>query len=305
MEDSYIVKSPISMKLFEMVKRVSNFPTTILIEGEVGSGKKLIAERIHSLSDRCNMPFVKINCGSFTDHESDPDLFGTDHTSVPVVKRNPSLIEAADQGTLFLEEVGELSLKLQVKLLRFLQDRENERIGGSWFKKLNIRIIASSTTSLAQLVKEKKFREDLYYRLNVAYFTVPPLRNRPEEILPLIDQYLRYFCKEYKIKRWFNNETLEILKSYTYPGNILELRNLVEILCVNSITEYIQPSDLPAYIDQKPVLAGSLDSQIGEFESLLIRQALDMDGSIRKAAVRLQISHATLIRKMQKWGIEK
>lgn len=305
MDLSYIVKSPSSIKLFEMIKRLANFPTTVLIEGEVGSGKKLIAEKIHSLSDRSNRSFVKINCGSFTDHESDPELFGADHTSIPAVKRNPSLVESADQGTLFLEEVGELSSKLQVKLLRFLQERENDRAGGSWSKKLNIRIIASSTTPLAQLVKEKKFREDLFYRLNVAYIPVSPLRNRSEEILPLIDHYLQYFCKEYKIKKWFKNETLEILRAYPFPGNILELRNLVEILCVNTTAEYIEPSDLPGYIHPRSVPVGSLDSQVGEFESLLIKQALEMDGSIRKAAGRLQISHATLLRKMQKWGIEK
>lgn len=302
---SYMVKSPFSMDLLEMAGRLAKFPTTVLIEGEVGSGKKMLAERIHSLSERSKMPFVKINCGSFTDHESDTELFGTDSTSLPAVKRVSGLIETADQGTLFLEGVGELSPKLQVKLLRLLQDRENDRVGGSWSKKLNIRIIASATVPLTQLVKEKKFREDLYYRLNAAYITVPPLRSRREEILPLIDYYLHYFCKEYNINKRFKNETLEILKTYSFPGNILELRNLVELLCVNTTAEYILPEDLPLYIQPKSVPIGSLESRVGEFESQLIRQALEMEGSIRKAAGRLQISHATLLRKMQKLGIEK
>lgn len=300
MDVSYIAKSPLSITLFEKAKQLSNFPTTVLIEGEVGSGKKMIAERIHSLSNRSNMPFVKINCGSISDHEAD-----TERASVPAVSRFKGLIESADQGTLFLDEVGELSPKLQAKLVRFLQDRENERVVGSWSKRLNIRIITSSTLSLTQLVKERKFREDLYYRLNVASIAVPPLRKRPEEILPLIDHYLRFFCKEYKIKKWFNNETLEIVKNYPFPGNILELRNLVEMLCVNTTTEAILPGDLPEYMLLTPVSVGSLESQVGEFESQLIRQALEMEGSIRKAAVRLQISHATLMRRMQKWGIEK
>ncbi|XJZ26662.1 sigma 54-interacting transcriptional regulator [Bacillota bacterium Lsc_1132] len=301
----YIVKSPSSIALFELVKRLANFPTTVLIEGEIGSGKKMIAEKIHTLSDRSNMPFVKINCGSIVDRELHMELFGTDRTAIPAGKRASGLIETADQGTLFLDEVGELSAILQVKLLKFLQDRENDRSGGSWSKKLNIRIIASSSTPLIQLVKEKKFREDLYYRLNVAYIAVPPLRDRPEEILPLINHYLLYFCKEYQLKKWFKNETLEILKNYPFRGNILELRNLVEMLCVNTAADYILPSDLPGYIVPKPVSVRSLESQVGEFESQLIRHALEMEGSIRKAAARLQISHATLLRKMHKWGIEK
>jgi len=298
-------KSPASIDLFERVKRLANFPTTVLIEGEVGSGKETIAETIHSLSNRANMPFIKINCGSISDHMFDTEVLGTDRGSVGAVKKSSGLFETADQGTLFLDEVGELSPKLQVKLLRFLQDRENERGGGSWSKKLNIRMIASSTCPLIQLVKEKKFREDLYYRVNVAYVAVPPLRNRPEEIVPLVDHYLHYFCTEYKIKKWFKNETLEILKSYPFPGNIRELKNLVEMLCVNTTTDSIQPIDLPACIQPKSVPAGSLESQVGVFESELIRQALEMEGSIRKAAVSLQISHATLLRKMQKWGITK
>lgn len=305
MDITNLGKGPASMALFEMVKRLSNFPTTVLIEGEVGSGKETIAETIHSLSNRANMPFVKINCGSISDHVFDTEVLGADRGSMAAVKKSSGLFETADQGTLFLDEVGELSPKLQVKLLRFLQDRENDRGGGSWSKKLNIRIIASSTCPLTQLVKEKKFREDLYYRVNVAYLAVPPLRNRPEEIVPLIDHYLLYFCKEYKIKKWFKNETLEILKSYPYPGNIRELKNLVEMLCVNTTADYIQPNDLPVYIQPQPVSAGSLESQVGVFEGGLIRQALEMEGSIRKAAVRLQLSHATLMRKMQKWGIEK
>ncbi|MGG5252712.1 sigma 54-interacting transcriptional regulator [Neobacillus sp. SM06] len=301
----YIVKSPLSIALFETVKRLANFPTTVLIEGEIGSGKKMIAEKIHSLSNRSNMPFVKINCGSIMERECDMELFGTERIAIPTGKRASGLIEAADHGTLFLDEVGELSAIVQVKLLKFLQDRENDRGGGSWSKKLNIRIIASSTTPLIQLVKEKKFREDLYYRLNVASIAVPPLRARPEEILPLINHYLLFFCKEYKIKKWFKNETLEILKNYPFPGNSLELRNLVEMLCVNTAAEDILPADLPEYIVPNPVSVGSLESRVGEFESRLIRQALEMEGSIRKAATRLQISHATLLRKMQKWGIEK
>ena len=301
----YIVKSPSSIALLESVKRLANFPTTVLIEGELGSGKKMIAEKIHHLSNRTNMPFVKISCGSIVEREYDMESFGTDRTAIPTGKKVAGLVETADHGTLFLDEVGELSIKLQAQLLTFLQDRENDRGGGSWSKKLTIRIIASSTIPLIQLVKEKKFREDLYYRLNVASIAVPPLRDRPEEILPLINHYLLYFCKEYQIKKWFKNETLEVLKNYSFPGNILELRNLVEMLCVNTATECILPSDLPEYIVPKPVSVGSLESQVSEFESQLISRALKMEGSIRKAATRLQISHATLLRKMKKWGIEK
>ncbi|WP_180960276.1 sigma 54-interacting transcriptional regulator [Neobacillus cucumis] len=298
MDISYIIKSPLSIALYDMVKRFSNFPSTVLIEGEIGSGKEMVAETLHSFSNRSNMPFVKIDCGSISDQVSDNELFGTDRVS-------PGLFESANQGTLFLDEVGELSPKIQVKLLRFLQDRENDRAGGSWTKKLDIRIIASSSSPLFQLVKEKKFREELYYRLNIGYISVPPLRNRPEEILPLINHYLDYYCKEYKIKKWFKSETLEILKNYPFPGNILELRSLVEKLCISTNAEYILSAHLPEYIQAKPVSISSWESQVGEFESQLIRQALEIEGSIRKAAARLQISHATLLRKMQKLGIEK
>ncbi|MED1203928.1 sigma 54-interacting transcriptional regulator [Heyndrickxia acidicola] len=304
MNEVYIIKKLLDPEVFDMVRRISGYPTTILIEGEVGAGKELMAKTIHHYSNRSHMPFVKINCSSLAGHLSETELFDTGSPSVPIGKKQ-GFFDTVNEGSLFLDEVGELNPRLQAKLESFLQDREHDRGGGSWSKKLNIRILASSTVPLIQLVKEKKFRVDLYYRLNVAFVEVPPLRNRQQEIPLLLEYYLKYFCKEYNIEKWFKSETLEILKNYSFPGNILELRNLVEKLCVTINSEYILPAHLPAYFHSETIPLESLEAQIGQLEIRLIRQALEIEGSIRKAAARLQISHATLLRKMQKWDIKK
>ncbi|GAX90062.1 sigma-54 interaction domain-containing protein [Effusibacillus lacus] len=305
MDNQVIVKSSAMQTLFHQAKRIASFPSTVLIEGETGSGKEVVAELIHQQSPRSNMPFIKINCGAIPESLLESELFGYERGAFTGAKRegNPGLFELADKGTLLLDEIGELPFPLQAKLLRVLQEREIRRVGGSWSKPVDVRIIASTNQNLHKMVEQGRFREDLYYRLHVAYIFVPPLRKRREDILPLLEYYLEKICREFQIVRRFTSETLELLLNHSYPGNVRELRNLVEGLCVSTEGEWITPDVLPAYLHKQHEYPDSLQAQIDETERRVIQQALQKQGSVRKAAKMLQISHATLLRKMQKHGI--
>lgn len=309
MNQSKIVKSSAALKaLFERATRIAAYPSTVLIQGETGVGKEVVATWIHEHSPRANMPFIKINAGAIPESLIESELFGYERGAFTGAKKegNPGLFELADKGTLLLDEIGELSPSLQVKLLRVLQEHEIRRVGGSWSKAINVRVIASTNRDLRKLVTEGHFREDLYYRFNVAYLQVPPLHEHPGDILPLLDYYLERICQEFKITRKFAPETLQILMQHNYPGNVRELRNLVEGLCIMTDEEWITPETLPTHIQSQvsqQLNPLSLHAHIEVTERKVIREALKDKVSIRQAAKRLDISHATLLRKMQRYGI--
>lgn len=317
MSNTVIAESRAMRELFAQARRIAAFPSTVLIEGETGAGKEVVAEWIHQNSPRSQMPFIKINCGAIPESLLESELFGYERGAFTGAKRegNPGLFELADNGTILLDEIGELSVSMQVKLLRVLQEREIRRIGGSWSKSVDVRIIASTNRNLRHLVEQAQFREDLYYRLQVASLYVPPLRERREEIRPLLEHYLERISQEFQLARRFTPETMEILLNYPFPGNVRELRNLVEGLCIRAENEWIEPHDLPAHIlppmATKPEPASlslapgqSLQDQLDAVELQILKKALQQAESVRKAANRLQISHATLLRKMQKHGIK-
>jgi transcriptional regulator with PAS, ATPase and Fis domain len=317
MSDTVIVESQTMRELFAQARRIAAFPSTVLIEGETGVGKEVIAEWIHQNSPRSQMPFIKINCGAIPESLLESELFGYERGAFTGAKRegNPGLFELADNGTILLDEIGELSVSMQVKLLRVLQEREIRRIGGSWSKSVDVRILASTNRNLRHLVEQARFREDLYYRLQVAYLHVPPLRERREEIRPLLEHYLERIGQEFQLRRRFTPEAMEILSNYNFPGNVRELRNLVEGLCIRVEDEWIEPHDLPAQImppapakavppSHPPAGNRSLQQQLDAVELQILKQALQEADSIRKAANSLQISHATLLRKMQKHEIK-
>lgn len=312
MDQEIVVQSQKFAALLDRAQRIAQFPSIVLLEGETGSGKEVIANWIYHHSPRASLPFIKINCGAIPETLLESELFGYEKGAFTGAKNegNPGLFELADKGTLLLDEVGELPMAMQVKLLRVLNDREIRRVGGSWSRTIDVRVIASTNKNLQAMVAQHLFREDLYYRLNVAYLYVPPLRERREDILPLLNHYLQKISEEYKITRRFNNEALGLILNHDYPGNVRELRNLVEGLCVSAESElitldYVLTRLQPDTWDPPPNPLGSnLQAQLDATEEKAIRQALQRSPSIRQAAKSLGIGHATLLRRMQKYGLK-
>ncbi|MGC7871078.1 sigma-54 interaction domain-containing protein [Desulfosporosinus sp. SYSU MS00001] len=311
-----IAQSPNFVALLARAKRIALFPSTVLLEGETGVGKEVVANWIHRNSERASFPFIKINCGAIPETLLESELFGYEKGAFTGAKTdgNPGLFELADKGTLLLDEIGELSLAMQVKLLRVLHDREIRRVGGSWSRTIDVRVIASTNKNLRSMVDQQLFREDLYYRLNVVYLYVPPLRERKEDILPLLNHYLHEITEEFRINRRFCNEALGLLLNHNYPGNVRELRNLVEGLCVASELELISKDEVLNRLQQglsssenSPVYkseSGNLQSKLEATEKIIIKEALETSSSIRSAAKFLEISHATLLRRMQKYDLK-
>ncbi|MCL6633750.1 MAG: sigma 54-interacting transcriptional regulator [Alicyclobacillus herbarius] len=325
--------------LFKTVRRVAAFPTTVLIEGETGSGKEVVADYLHQHSPRRNLPFIKVNCASIPEQLFESELFGYERGAFTGAKRegHSGLFELAHEGTLLLDEVGELSPTLQAKLLRVLQDREIRRVGGSWSKAIDVRVVASTNRDLRSLVEVGRFREDLYYRLDVVHLRVPPLRARREDIIPLCHAFLAEFCHAYGFTRRLSGAALQALEAYTWPGNVRQLRNVMERLCVTVETEWIDREDVLTVLPELPpdasaermderievvsieggenaALVSASGSGVGRgtqpysvaiaaAEKRILQEALASASSIRQAAAALQLSHSTLLRKMARHGL--
>ncbi|MFW6343850.1 MAG: sigma-54 interaction domain-containing protein, partial [Sediminispirochaetaceae bacterium] len=244
----FIFRSTIMSNLVEMVKHVSTVDSTILIQGETGTGTGMIARMIHNLSERRDGSFIKIDCGSIPSTLIETELFGYKKGAFTGAeqKGKVGLIELAHKGTLFLDEVSELPIDMQVKILRVLQDKEIRRVGDEKDISVDIKIIAATNKNLEQMVEEKLFREDLYYRLNVVPLEVPPLRERKEDIAPLIFSRIEKFNEKYHINKHLSKEALEVLEHYSWPGNIRELENVIERIMVSTKSEDIEEKDLPA-----------------------------------------------------------
>ncbi|MCL6454945.1 MAG: sigma 54-interacting transcriptional regulator [Alicyclobacillus sp.] len=260
-----VIQSRTMQALFAKARRMAAFPSTILIEGESGVGKEVVANWVHQHSPRNTMPFIKINCASIPESLLESELFGYERGSFTGAKQEgkPGLFELADKGTLLLDEISELSQSMQAKLLRVLQDREVRRVGGSWSRVIDVRILASTNAHLRERVQCGTFREDLYHRLNVGFLHIPPLRSRPEDIEPLLDHYMAALCQYLGITRRLSPEARAALLRYPFPGNIRELRNLLEGLCISAAEEEISPDDLPAY-----VLTPETDARLGAWANV-------------------------------------
>lgn len=308
-ETPVIYASPAMQEVMSLVARVAPTDATVLITGETGTGKELVARVIHHLSPRSANPWVAVNVAALPETLIESELFGHEKGAFTGADRaRMGKFEAAHRGTLFLDEIGELPASAQVKLLRFLQERVIERLGSNRPIPLDVRVIAATNRDLESLVREGKFREDLYYRLNVIRIHLPPLRERREDILPLAQHFLETFAKKHgKRVRAFTKEATEALLRYDYPGNVRELQNLIERAVVLSRSEYITVQDLFPVQGWTPEDAshGSLDERLEAFERQLILDALKKAGGVQtKAAELLGLSERALRYRMQKLGLK-
>lgn len=299
--------------VLELAKKVASVDSTVLILGESGVGKDMIANMIHNISERREKSFVKINCGAIPEGVLESELFGYEKGAFTGALREGKLglFELANEGTLFLNEIGELPLALQVKLLQFIQDKSFIRVGGSAPIDVDVRIIAATNKDLEKMVREGTFREDLYYRLNVVPIIIPPLRERREDIPDLIFKFMTFFNDKYKRTKQLSSETMEILMNYDWPGNVRELENLIERLVIVSKDKIIYPDDLPGNI-YKPIEQSNKESiaykegitlkeSIEQVESILIQGAYEKFGSTSKAAEALGVDQSTVVRKLKKY----
>ncbi len=306
-------------KVFDMIERVSQTKTNILISGESGTGKELVARAIHDKSQRKNKPFVVINCGGIPENLLESDLFGhVKGAFTGAVTHKEGLFEVADTGTIFLDEVGELTAPIQVKLLRALQERTFKRVGGTEDISVDVRIIAATNKDLEHEVIGGKFREDLYWRLKVIEMKLPPLRERKEDIPLLAEHFLKKFSAEQakEIKK-ISTYALEVLKEYSFPGNVRELENIIERSVALEHSNIVLPESLALSVykwngeQDRTKKTGdiitkgfSMERYIEELEKELIAEALMRSGGRKKdAAVILGISYWVLLRKIEKYGL--
>jgi len=295
--DKLIGVSASMASLFEMVRAVAPAGSTVLITGESGTGKELVAKAIHALSPRAERPFVSFNCGAFTDTLLETELFGHEPGAFTDAKqRKKGLFEVAHGGTLFLDEVGETSPAMQVKLLRALQERTIRRVGGTQEVEVDVRVISATNVPLDRLVQEKRFREDLYYRLQVIPVHTPPLRERREDIPMLADHFLRRFASQMgKRVVKVSDAAAEVLQRYEWPGNVRELENVIERAVALETTEAVLPERLPDGI-RSPARAAAparlgpgfeLDRHLRSVEAQLLHQALEQSAGDRGHAATL------------------
>lgn len=310
--EAYIVASPPMRDIFEMVLHLGKVDTTILIQGESGVGKEVIAQEVHKNSLRWDKPLIRINCAAIPENLLESELFGYEAGAFTGAKKEGKMgiFELADQATLFLDEIGELPLHLQAKLLRVLQEKEIVRIGSTKSIPVDVRLIAATNRDLREMVKNNEFRQDLYYRLNVVPITVPPLRQRKEEIPALVNSFLTNFNKKYGLNKSVATSLMDALISYDWPGNVRELRNVVERLVVTTSQSVI--SELPfrdtmenAHTRSTSAVEGpiNLRDQLAELEKTIIIDYIHKYKSTRKTAGALGLSPTTLCRKAAGYGI--
>lgn len=309
--------SPAMLEVYKLVARVSEGRSTVLLQGESGTGKELIARAIHANSPRREKPFIPVNCGALPDTLLESEMFGYEKGAFTgAVGTKAGLFEAANGGTLFLDEIGDLSPALQVKLLRVMQDQEVRRVGGTTSLKVDVRIIAATNRDLEQFVKEGKFRDDLYYRLNVVRITLPTLAERKEDIPMLAHHFLqKYAGGSARAVRGFLPDTMALLKQYRWPGNVRELENAIERAVSLSHGPLLTPDDLPAALRQSGPQAGDKTEVSDQHDEVcltleevekrhLIRVLKETKGNKVRAAKILGIDRRTLYRMAERFGLE-
>jgi Nif-specific regulatory protein len=309
--ENVIGHSPRMQEVFEAVYQVSPSKATVLLRGESGTGKELIAKAIHYMSPRSKGPFVKFNCASIPEGLLESELFGHEKGAFTgAISSRSGKFELANKGTIFLDEIGDLPITLQPKILRVLQEREFERIGSEKTIRVDVRIIAATSRNLEGLVSQNKYREDLYYRLNVIPLFLPPLREREEDIPALIEFFLEKFNRENNRSVALDNTALQVFLNYNWPGNVRELENTIERLVIMTHSDRITASDLPVSLSIRRIrsseTAESLMTDIQEIERSNILSALEKTGWVQaKAARLLGITPRQIGYKIKKYGLEE
>ena len=313
-----IGQSPKMVALYDLLEKVSPTKTNILITGESGTGKELVAKAIHYNSPRKDKPFVTLNCGAIPESLIESELFGhMKGAFTDAIATKKGLFEVADEGTIFLDEISELPLLMQVKLLRVLQDKEFKRVGGTEDIRVDVRIIAATNKELEEAVKEKRFREDLFYRLNVIQIKLPPLRDRRDDIQTLANHFLKKYSQELsKNISKIAPEALQILMNYEYPGNVRELQNIIERAVALESSPDLTAHNLSSYLNDQPLLKrGAIDVEIPsegidlekmveDLERTLLLKALDRTKGIKKkAAELLHINFRSMRYRLEKYGL--
>lgn len=307
-QDRLIMESASMKRILNIIQTISHVDSTVLLLGESGVGKSVIANMIHRVSNRVRKPFVSINCGALPENLIEAELFGYEHGSFTGGKKGGTtgLFEVANEGTIFLDEIAELPYNLQSKLLNVLQEHTIRKVGGTVNKKINVRVIAATNKELSKLVKEKKFREDLYYRLNVVPLTIPSLRERREDIPHLVDYFVNKYNKKYGLLKELQPQMKEEFIQYDWPGNIRELENTIERLVVTNSSESLD------HLLDRPDLKGKFDAS-GTFhftplkdakkllEKELILKAYDLYKNTYKVAEVLQVDQSTIAKKLKEY----
>ncbi|MEN1968776.1 sigma 54-interacting transcriptional regulator [Lentibacillus sp. N15] len=319
--DEVVIKSKTMQDIYHMVQRVAASDATAVLLGESGVGKNVIAHMLHDYSQRKNESFIEVNCGAIPETLFESEIFGYEPGAFTGADKNgkPGMIELADRGTLFLDEIGELPLAIQVKLLKVLQEKRITRIGGSIGKNVDFRLIAATNQDLEVMIAQGKFRRDLFYRLNVIPITVPPLRERKEDVYQLIQHYLSVFNHKYKTNKVLHPAAINNLQNYDWPGNVRELENLIERLVITSMSNIIYPSDLP-FVEETDNIGTGLPTEEWTTEAFE-RKGLTMQEALReveknwlKRAYRqykttyemakfLGLSQSTVVRRLKEYQI--
>ncbi len=309
-----IANSPTMYNVIQLAKRLAQIDSTVLITGESGVGKGVIAKLLHETGKRKNYPFVKVNCGAIPDNLIESELFGYESGAFTGSRKEgkKGLFEMAQNGTIFLDEISELPLHLQVKILQVIQDKDIQRVGSVESVSVNVRIIAASNKDLLSMVNEGQFREDLYYRLYVVPINIPPLRERQEDIIPMVRHFLQKYNKKFNDKKRIDPNTIAMLIKYHWPGNVRELENIIERLIITTKGSIILPDNLPTYIFENtrstsgeitlfPIM--NLKKALEETEKQILKNAADKYKTTRQIARALGVSQPTVVRKMQKHKI--
>ncbi len=306
-------RSPAMQEVYRTIDKVAPTDATVIIYGESGTGKELVARALHLQSPRSSGPFIRVNCGALAEGVLESELFGHEKGAFTgAVRRKPGRFELAHRGTIFLDEIGDIPPATQVKLLRVLQEKEFERVGGEETIRVDVRVIAATNKNLQEEVAQGRFREDLYYRLHIVPIHLPPLRHRKEDIPLLVHHFLQVLAQELKKPQFeIAPEALQLLQSYDWPGNVRELENVLERAAVLCDGNRITAGDLPLLVESRGIdlpVAGNdlrLKEILARVEKSLLQQAMQRAGGVKSEAARLLgIRTNTLFYKLEKYGLE-